>query len=101
MIGPHTTPGPVSPSGASTSLVAPTPAELASYFPQPGKSSNCSARAAWAAVYPGPPAASWTASSRLKVLLAEWGRDPPFAERFPRGARALARLNHAHIVAVA
>src|SRR5262249_13359309 len=36
----------------------------------------------------------------LKVLPPESGRDPAFAERFHREARALARLNHPHIVAV-
>jgi serine/threonine protein kinase len=36
----------------------------------------------------------------LKILPAEWGRDPAFAERFAREARALARLSHPHIVAV-
>jgi hypothetical protein len=36
----------------------------------------------------------------LKILPAEWGRDPAFAERFAREARALARLAHPHIVAV-
>jgi hypothetical protein len=36
----------------------------------------------------------------LKILPAEWGRDPAFAERFGREARALARLNHPHIVNV-
>jgi tRNA A-37 threonylcarbamoyl transferase component Bud32 len=36
----------------------------------------------------------------VKILPAEWGRDPAFAERFAREARALARLNHAHIVGV-
>src|SRR5215471_15074317 len=36
----------------------------------------------------------------LKVLPPESGRDPAFAERFRREARALARLNHPHIVAV-
>ncbi len=36
----------------------------------------------------------------LKILPAEWGRDPAFAERFGREARALARLSHPHIVHV-
>ena len=36
----------------------------------------------------------------LKVLPAESGRDPAFAERFSREAQALARLNHPNIVAV-
>jgi tRNA A-37 threonylcarbamoyl transferase component Bud32 len=36
----------------------------------------------------------------VKILPAEWGRDPAFAERFAREARALARLSDAHIVAV-
>jgi tRNA A-37 threonylcarbamoyl transferase component Bud32 len=36
----------------------------------------------------------------LKVLPADVARDPAFAERFTREARALARLNHPDIVAV-
>ncbi len=36
----------------------------------------------------------------LKVLPSEAGRDPSFAERFTREARALARLSHPHIVGV-
>jgi hypothetical protein len=36
----------------------------------------------------------------LKILPSEWGKDPAFAERFAREARALARLNHANIVSV-
>src|SRR4029434_1992854 len=36
----------------------------------------------------------------LKILPARVGRDPAFAERFTREARALARLSHPNIVAV-
>jgi serine/threonine protein kinase len=36
----------------------------------------------------------------VKVLPPEWGKDPAFAERFAREAKALARLTHPHIVAV-
>jgi serine/threonine protein kinase len=36
----------------------------------------------------------------LKVLPPEWGRDPAFAERFAREARALARLSHPQVVGV-
>ena len=36
----------------------------------------------------------------LKILPREAGRDPSFAERFAREAKALARLNHPNIVSV-
>jgi tRNA A-37 threonylcarbamoyl transferase component Bud32 len=36
----------------------------------------------------------------IKILPSEWGCDPAFAERFAREARAMARLNHPHVVAV-
>jgi predicted Ser/Thr protein kinase len=36
----------------------------------------------------------------LKLLPAQLGRDPAFAQRFAREARAMARLNHPHIVTI-
>jgi serine/threonine protein kinase len=36
----------------------------------------------------------------VKVLPQDWGKDSAFAERFAREAKALAKLNHPHIVAV-
>ena len=36
----------------------------------------------------------------LKILSPQVGQDPAFAERFQREARAMAMLNHPHIVAV-
>jgi predicted Ser/Thr protein kinase len=36
----------------------------------------------------------------LKVLPLETAADPAFAERFTREARALARLNHPHVIAI-
>ena len=36
----------------------------------------------------------------LKILSPKIGQDPAFAERFAREARAMAMLNHPHIVAV-
>ena len=36
----------------------------------------------------------------LKILSPELGRDPAFAERFAREARALGKLNHPNIVTV-
>ena len=36
----------------------------------------------------------------LKILPPEVGSDPAFAERFTREARALAKLNHPHVVTV-
>ena len=40
----------------------------------------------------------WTDWLRSKILPTAVGADPAFAERFTREARALARLNHPHVV---
>ncbi len=96
MLSPDPTPSGVSPAGAA--FVAPDPAELAPHFPQL-EILSLIGQGGMGAVY----MARQLKLDRfvaLKVLPAEWGRDPAFAERFQREARALARLNHPHIVAV-
>jgi tRNA A-37 threonylcarbamoyl transferase component Bud32 len=78
--------------------VAPTPAELAAHFPQL-EILELIGQGGMGAVYK----ARQTRLERLvalKVLPPESGRDPAFAERFAREARALARLSHPHIVAI-
>ena len=88
---------PGSPGGASP-FVAPDPAELAPHFPH--LEILCLlGQGGMGAVY----MARQLKLDRfvaLKVLPAEWGRDPSFAERFQREARALARLSHPNIVSV-
>jgi tRNA A-37 threonylcarbamoyl transferase component Bud32 len=77
---------------------APAVAELASLFPQL-QITELIGQGGMGAVYK----ARQTKLDRtvaIKILPAEWGRDPSFAERFAREARALARLSHPHIVAV-
>jgi tRNA A-37 threonylcarbamoyl transferase component Bud32 len=77
---------------------APTPAELAPHFPEL-EILELLGQGGMGAVYK----ARQRKLDRLvavKVLPAEWCRDPAFAERFAREARALARLNHPQIVSV-
>ena len=77
----------------------PTPApELAALFPNL-ESVELIGRGGMGAVYKArqPALDRWVA---LKVLSAAPDRDPGFAERFSREARALARLHHPGIVAV-
>jgi serine/threonine protein kinase len=77
---------------------APLPSDLASRFPGL-EIQELLGQGGMGAVYK----ARQTKLDRLvavKVLPEEWGRDPAFAERFTREAKALARLNHPHIVAV-
>jgi tRNA A-37 threonylcarbamoyl transferase component Bud32 len=77
---------------------APTVEELATLFPQL-EIIELIGQGGMGAVYK----ARQPALDRLvavKVLPPEAGRDPAFAERFGREARALARLSHPNIVAV-
>jgi hypothetical protein len=88
----------VSPAGGPGAFTAPAPADLAAHFPQL-EILELLGQGGMGAVYK----ARQIKLDRLvalKVLPAEWGRDPAFAERFAREARALARLNHPNIVAV-
>ena len=84
--------------GASGSVAAPTPEELAARFPQLEVLDEIG-RGGMGVVY----RARQKKLDRivaLKVLAREAARDPAFAERFQREARALARLNHPNIVTV-
>ena len=79
-------------------FVAPLPAELAAHFPQL-EILELLGQGGMGAVYK----ARQRQLDRLvalKILPPEVGRDPAFAERFAREARALARLSHPNIVAV-
>jgi serine/threonine protein kinase len=79
-------------------FVPPTPAELAQHFPQL-EILALLGQGGMGAVYQ----ARQTKLDRLvavKVLPPEVARDPAFAERFTREARALARLSHPQIVTV-
>jgi predicted Ser/Thr protein kinase len=77
---------------------APRPEELAPYFPQL-EVLELLGQGGMGAVYkarqPG-----LDRLVALKILPAEAGRDPAFAERFTREARALARLSHPNIIGV-
>jgi serine/threonine protein kinase len=91
------TPSPT-PTGDHGAFVAPAPADLAPHFPQL-EILSLLGQGGMGAVYK----ARQLKLDRfvaVKILPAEWGRDPAFAERFSREARALARLSHPHIVGV-
>ena len=86
------------PSSASTGFVPPTVEEIAAKFPQL-EVLELLGRGGMGAVYK----ARQRELDRLvavKILPPEVSRDPTFAERFTREARALARLNHPNIVGV-
>jgi serine/threonine protein kinase len=87
----------ISPS-YSGPFTAPQPADLAQHFPHL-EILDLLGQGGMGAVYK----ARQSKLDRLvalKVLPPEAGRDPAFAERFTREARALARLNHPNIVTV-
>ncbi len=81
-----------------TGFAAPAPEELARHFPQL-EVLELLGQGGMGAVYKArqPKLDRLVA---LKILPPEVGREPAFAERFLREARALARLNHPHIVAL-
>jgi serine/threonine protein kinase len=82
----------------ATGFVAPSPGEIAKYFPQL-EVLELLGQGGMGAVYK----ARQRRLDRLvalKILPPDAGRDPAFAERFTREARALARLSHPHIVSV-
>ena len=99
LLAPSPTPtGVPSPPGGHGPFLAPSPEELAAHFPQL-EILSLLGQGGMGAVYK----ARQLKLDRfvaLKVLPQEWGRDPAFAERFAREAKALARLSHPHIVAV-
>jgi predicted Ser/Thr protein kinase len=79
-------------------FVPPLPAELAPHFPQLEileQLGQGGMGVVYKARQPG-----LDRIVALKILSAEAGRDPSFAQRFAQEARALARLNHPNIVAV-
>jgi serine/threonine protein kinase len=87
-----------SPAAAISGCVPPTVEELAARFPHL-EILELLGRGGMGAVYK----ARQKELDRLvavKILPPEVSADPAFAERFTREARALARLSHAHIVAV-
>ena len=86
------------PAAGHSGFVAPSPEELAQHFPQ-FEIVELLGKGGMGAVYKArqPQLDRYVA---LKILPPEVGKDPAFAERFMREARALAKLNHSSIVAV-
>jgi tRNA A-37 threonylcarbamoyl transferase component Bud32 len=89
---------PASTAGYRPAFEPPAPADLARSFPQL-EILELLGQGGMGAVYK----ARQVKLDRLvalKIVPPEMGREPAFAERFAREARALARLGHANIVAV-
>ncbi|MGO9114969.1 MAG: protein kinase domain-containing protein, partial [Thermoguttaceae bacterium] len=90
--------GSVSASSSDAQFVPPTPAELAPHFPEL-EVLGLVGRGGMGVVYK----ARQKRLDRfvaLKILSPKIGQDPAFAARFQREARAMAMLNHPHVVAV-
>ncbi len=86
--------------GRSTAddFAPPSPEELAAYFPDL-EILELLGRGGMGVVYRARQK-QLDRTVALKILSPKFGSDPAFAERFAREARAMARLNHPHIVAV-
>jgi serine/threonine protein kinase/cytochrome c-type biogenesis protein CcmH/NrfG len=91
-------PGATGPHGTKVVHPPPTPAEIASLFPQL-EILECLGRGGMGVVYKArqPRLNRFVA---LKILARDKEQDMQFAERFTREAQALARLSHPNIVAV-
>ena len=91
-------PGGVGPQGTKVVQPPPSPAEIASLFPQL-EILECLGRGGMGVVYK----ARQPRLNRLvalKILAREKQQDAQFTERFTREAQALARLNHPNIVTI-
>ncbi len=89
-------PAPTTPPGGR--FVPPEPAELDAHFPQLEILELLGVGGMGAVYKARQPGLDRLVA--LKILPPEVGRDPAFAERFAREARALAKLSHPNIVAV-